>query len=121
MSEGNIPVYEIVFYSTARGDCPVREFLDEADPKPRAKMLRLVAHLEAAGPGLPRPYADTLRDKIRELRIPYGKLQWRILYFFEGKRIVLTQGFLKKTPAVPDEEIERATRRMKDWIQRGGD
>ncbi|MBI4064552.1 MAG: type II toxin-antitoxin system RelE/ParE family toxin [Elusimicrobia bacterium] len=114
-------MYEIIFYTTAQGDCPVREFLEELDAKPRTKILRFFDHLEQMGPDLPRPYADTLRDKIRELRVPYGRLQWRILYFFEGKRIVLTQGFLKKTQAVPEEEIERALRRMKDWLERGGD
>jgi len=98
----------------------VREFLGELDKKPRAKVLRLIGYLQQHGPNLPRPYADALRDKIRELRVPYGKLQWRMLYFFDGKRVVVTQGFLKKTWDVPDDEIERALRRMKDWFEQGG-
>lgn len=61
-----------------------------------------------------------MRDKIRELRIPYGRLQWRILYFFDGRTIVLTQGFLKKTDAVPEAEIARAVRRMNDWLAGDG-
>lgn len=113
-------MYEIIFYTTAQGDCPVREFLEELEKKPRAKILRFVDHLETQGPNLPRPYADMLRDKIRELRVPYGRLQFRILYFFDGRQVVLTQGFLKKTAAVPEEEIQRALRRMADWHGRGG-
>ncbi|MFC1521864.1 type II toxin-antitoxin system RelE/ParE family toxin [Elusimicrobiota bacterium] len=113
-------MYEIIFYTTSQGDCPAREFLDELPKKPRAKILKHIAYLEQYGPDLPRPYADTLRDKIRELRVPYGRLQWRLLYFFDGKRAILTQGFLKKTSAVAEEEIQRALRRMKDWIGRRG-
>lgn len=113
-------MYEAIFYTTAQGDCPIREFLAELDKKPRSKILKFIEQLELHGPDLPRPYADTLRDKIRELRIPYGKLHWRILYFFDGKTAVLTNGFLKKTRDVPGEEIERALRRMNDWVVRGG-
>ena len=48
-------MYELIFYTTAQGDCPVREFLDEMDSKPRAKLLRFLGHLEVQGPDLPRP------------------------------------------------------------------
>ena len=75
-------------------------------------------YLEKDGPDLPRPYADVLRGKIRELRVGYGSLKIRFLYFFEGKSIVLVSGFLKKTSAVPVEEIDRAERRMTDWLNR---
>ena len=113
-------MYQVIFYETSRGDCPVQDFLDELEKKPRAKILKFIGHLERLGPDLPRPYADGIRDKIRELRIPYGRRQWRFLYFFDGERVVMTQGFLKKTWAVPEEEIERALRRMEDWFCRGG-
>ena len=52
--------------------------------------------------------------------MPYGRLQVRLLYFFSGHQAVLTQGFLKKTGPVPEEEIARAIRRMDDWLARGG-
>ena len=112
-------MYEVLFYAHD-DDCPVRSFLDGLPAKPRAKVLRFISHLSTLGPDLPRPYADALRDKIRELRVPYGRLQIRLLYFFAGKRVVLTQGFLKKTSAVSAEEIERALRRMDAWLDREG-
>ena len=31
----------------------------------------------------------------------------------------MTHGFLKKTREVPEEEIQRALRRMEDWLGRG--
>ena len=77
-----------------------------------------MSHLQRHGPNLPRPYADVLRGKIRELRVGYGRLQLRFLYFFEDKSIVVVSGFLKKTQAVPEDEILRAERRMADWLDR---
>lgn len=45
----------------------------------------------------------------------------RVLYFFfyEGK-IVLTNGFVKKTNKTPREEIKLAKDRRKDYIERIG-
>ena len=40
-----------------------------------------------------------------------------------GKRIIVTHGFVKKTGAVPDEELTRAQRWMDDFmvrVERGG-
>lgn len=110
--------YEIWFYTEAGGNCPVDEFLDALPVKARAKVEKWLELLEEEGPDLPRPYADTLRDKIRELRIKWGHAQCRLLYFFMGKRIVITHGFLKKTDQVPHAEIERAINAMKDFVRR---
>ena len=35
-----------------------------------------------------------------------------------GKRIIVTHGFVKKTAAVPDEELIRAQRWMDDFMTR---
>ena len=74
--------------------------------------------LELCGPDLPRPFADGLRDKIRELRIKFAGFEYRMLYFFHGKKIIITHGFVKKTRAVPDEEIDRAVKSMRNFDER---
>ena len=109
-------MYELIFYTTSREQAPALDFLLSLAAKPQAKAQRWMLSLQRQGPDLPRPYADVLRGKIRELRVGYGGLQLRFLYFFEGKSIVLVSGFLKKTSAVPEEEIVRAERRMADWL-----
>lgn len=111
-------MYHLIFYLSQREDSPIDEFLDSLGHKPRAKVERFMGQLQTNGPDLPRPYADVLRGKIRELRVPYGRLHYRLLYFFHGKDIVMTSGFLKKTSAVPEDEISRAERRMADWTSR---
>jgi len=80
-----------------------------------AKWLEL---LEREGPRLPRPYADVVQGKIRELRMTFGGLHYRFLYFFHGRSIIVTHGFVKKSAAIPKNEIIRAQRWMAEYIQR---
>ena len=73
--------------------------------------------LKEKGPNLHRPYADVLEGPIRELRVVFGRLEMRFLYFIDDKSIVLTNGFMKKTPKVPREEIDLANRYRSDWLK----
>jgi len=112
-------LHRIVFYTTARGESPVDDFLDGLSAKASAKADNFIDLLAREGHSLRRPYTDVLRGKIRELRIPYGTNQYRILYFFfRGDCIVLLHGFTKKTQKVPAKEFERAERYMQDFISR---
>ena len=112
-------MYNLVFYTTERGDSPVDDFLDELDKKSRAKVAAHLSLLEEQGPNLNRPYADVVREKIRELRIHHSSNQYRILYFFHlREQIVLVHAFSKKTQQLKEKDIELAERRMEDWMRR---
>jgi phage-related protein len=115
MAEGS---YEVLFYRSPRGECFTEEFLNGLPAKVRGKVLRWIKALETHGPNLPRPYADVVRGKIRELRIVFSTNQYRLLYFFAGKQIVITHGFVKKTDPVPVGELDRAERLMHEWLSR---
>ena len=111
--------YQVLFYQTSAGNCPCEEFLNKLPVKVRAKIAKWIEKLEEQGPDLPRPYADIVRGKIRELRLIFASNQYRLLYFFHGKNIVVTSGFIKKTDAVPENEIFRAEKAMCDFEKRG--
>ena len=112
-------MYEVVFYTTERGESPIDAFLDDLNVKTRAKVDAHIELLEEHGPNLKRPYADTIRGKIRELRIPYSSNQYRILYFFFMRdQIVLTHALMKKTSELKEKDIALAEKRMQDWEQR---
>lgn len=109
----------IKYYVTARGECPFESFLDGAQPKVKAKFINILDLLACQGPNLKRPYADLLRDGIRELRVRLGHSRYRALYFFiMGKHIIITHGILKNTDRVPAEEIDRAVRYRNDFADR---
>ena len=111
--------HRIVFYKTPRGDSPFEAFLEGHTDKVRAKFVKLLDVLKEHGANLKRPYADVLREGIRELRVGFGGNAHRALYFFFAQDvIVITHAFMKKTDKVPADEIERALRCKRDFEDR---
>ena len=110
-------MYSIHFYIDERGDAPVRSFIKEFNKKSRAKIGRYIDLLEKYGPDLPRPYADQVRDKIRELRVRTTDGNVRIFYFFFiEKSIILLHAFKKKDQELLEREIEQAERNMQYFL-----
>jgi len=110
-------MYTVHFYVDERGDAPVRGFIKEFNKKSRAKIGRYINLLERHGPDLPRPYADQVRDKIRELRVRVTDGNLRIFYFFFIERnIILLYAFKKKSQDLPVREIEQAERNMHHFL-----
>jgi len=110
--------YQVILYTSIQGRCLTKEFLENLPDKVKGKALRWIEKLEQNGPNLPRPYADVVRGKIRELRLVFASHQYRFLYFFHQKYIIITHGFIKKTDVVPESEIERADNAMLDFEER---
>lgn len=99
--------FEIVFYESENGEKPVEIFLDSLNPKMRAKMLRSILIIKEYGYQTRMPYSEELEDGIFELRAKVGSDISRVLYFFMvGRKVILTNGFIKKTQKTPREEIE---------------
>lgn len=114
-------MYEILFYDTDDGRCPVQEFLDSLEPKLLAKTFRTIDLLELNGPQLREPYSKPLGDRIFELRAKQGSDITRVLYFFViGKKVVLTNGFIKKAQKTPKAEKELAKKYRTDFERRYG-
>ena len=111
--------YEVIFYEKADGTEPAKEFLLSLDPKMRAKMFKTIDLLAENGNELREPYSKYLEDNIFELRAKVGSDISRVLYFFfVGRRVVLTNGFIKKTLKTPTGEKERAKQYRKDYMER---
>ena len=74
--------------------------------------------LEQYGNQLREPYSKSLDDGIFELRAKVGSDISRVLYFFyyEG-RIILTNGFVKKTQKTPQNEIALAKKYRGDFLE----
>lgn len=111
--------YNVIFYETPNGKQPAREFLDGLEPKMRAKMLRTIQMAADNGTDLREPYSKPLEDGIFELRAKVGSDISRTLYFFyTGKQIVLTNGFVKKTQKTPENEKKLAKKYRADFLSR---
>lgn len=111
--------FEVFFYDKEDGAEPAKEFLLGLDTKMRAKMLRTISLLADNGPDLREPFSKPLGDGIFELRAKAGSDISRVLYFFiVGRRVILTNGFIKKTQKTPAAEMERAKRYRAEFLSR---
>ncbi len=107
---------DVVFFKDTDGSVPVMDWLDEVvarrDLRIAAKCRVRIELLQDQGEKLRRPYADYLQDGIYELRIAFGTVNYRILYFFSGSEavIVLAHG-LTKEAEIPPRDIQIAVKR----------
>lgn len=111
--------YTVEYYEKDDGSRPAEEFILSQDNKMQAKIFAALELLESKGPALREPYSKVLDDGIFEVRAKQGTDISRVLYFFVvGRRVILTNGFVKKTMKTPPREIERAKRYRADFNQK---
>ena len=110
----------IEFYKTAKGKCPVEEFLNSLPGKIVQKItwvLNLIRETEK----VPAIYLKKLRgsDDIWECRIQFGSNIYRLFCFFDmGTIIVITHGIVKKSQKTPKKEIKTAEAYKDDYLRR---
>ena len=97
----------------------MEEFLLSLDVRMRAKLLGILQVLQEKGNQLREPYSKHLEDGIFEVRGKVGTDITRVLYFFycDGK-IIVTNGFVKKTQKTPANEIRTANKRRNEYMER---
>jgi phage-related protein len=111
-----MPKTHVEFYREADGEAPVVDWLQEllrTNERAWANCRAKIELLGQFGHELRRPAADYLRDGIYELRAKQGHVQYRLLYFFHGREVVVLTHALTKEDEVPKTDIERATKRRR--------
>lgn len=112
-------MFDVDFYQLPDGEKPVETFLDSLDKKMRAKALYDISILEEFGNTLREPHSKPIGDGLFELRIKFASDITRIFYFFVvNNKIILTNGFVKKTMKTPKSEIELARKYKADYERR---
>jgi phage-related protein len=112
-------MFDVYFYRLSNGIAPVEEFLDSLDPAMRAKALSGISLLKDRGNMLREPYSTYIDKGIFELRIKTAGNISRIFYFFrQGKCIMLTNGYMKKSQKMDNKEYERALSYKLDYEKR---
>ena len=111
--------FEILFFQKDDGSEPAKEFLLSLDLKMRAKLMMILELLSKNGTDLRMPYSEHLGDGIFELRAKVSSNISRVLYFFVvGKKVILTNGFIKKTQKTPKNEIDLAKKYRQQYLTR---
>ena len=108
----------VTFYREDDGKVPVLDWLRKLQNENRKAYAYCVARirlLAEMGHGLRRPHADSLRDGIHELRSRIGRVNYRVLYFFHGRNVVVLVHGMTKEDRIPDADIARAIERKKRY------
>lgn len=116
---------QAVFYRDADGCEPVDVFLEEllkAQPLAAAKIDDAIEeHLNGRQPDAPPPefpITSQIDGELRELRVRFARIRYRLLYQRSGNLVVLLHAFEKNTGAVLVRDCEKAKRRMADFRAR---
>ena len=94
-------------------DVPLLTWFESIPRRARDDCLERMRLLEQLGHELRRPHAEYLRDGIHELRAKRAGINYRMFYFFHGRKtVVISHGIVKQQATVPAREIDRAIGRM---------
>jgi phage-related protein len=111
-----MPRTELITYKEKSGDVPLLRWLESLPDKVRYKWEARFESLEQFGFELRRPICDYLRDDIYELRLRNGTINYRVLYAFVGRNVVLLSHGFSKEGKVPDIEINRAIINRRNYL-----
>ena len=107
------------YYLTESNRSPVEEFINSLDDRTQRKFFFARSLLEEFGSKLPYPHAKYIGNSIFELRFRGQQGAVRILYFFfQGNKIMFTNGFIKKSSRIPKNEVIMAIKRRKGFLNR---
>ena len=111
--------FSVDFYKDDDGTKPVGIFIRSLEVRMKAKVVADLHLLEEYGNMAREPLSKHLDDGIFEIRSKTGSNIVRILYFFDGDRIIIaTNGFVKKRQKTPGSEIELAKKRRGKYLER---
>ncbi len=106
-----MPKTKLQFYVDASGNSPGKTWLESLPFKAKRKGDAALRILADKAYELRRPYVDYLREGIYEIRWEHKHVNYRMLYFFHGRNlIILSHGFSKKV-RIPEKEIILALKR----------
>jgi phage-related protein len=100
-----------------QGVSPFLEWFARLPEKAQDKCLVRIERLKELGYELRRPEADYLDEDIYELRVKCQAINYRVLYFFAGKQlVVVSHGLSKQEAQVPKREMQAAIDRRERFL-----
>jgi phage-related protein len=107
---------KVVFFKTDAGNEPVREWLKDL-PKDECKTIGAdILTVQYAWP-VGKPLVDNLGEGIWEVRSRLKNRIARTLFAVVDQQIVLLHGFIKKQRKAPQDELDLARKRKKQYLE----
>lgn len=104
------PIVRVVFYRTASGREPVRDWLRALDRESRRVIGNDIKTVQYGWP-LGMPLVRNLGEGLWEVRSRLRDGIARVIFFAERDVMVLVHGFIKKSQKTPKKDMELARRR----------
>src|SRR5271156_2595355 len=106
-----------VFYRTGAGVEPVRSWLKALSNDDKRNIGQDIATVEFGWPvGMPTCRSLTSRRGLWEVRSSLtGNRVSRVLFFISGGQMILLHGFIKKSQQTPDDDLDLAVKRKKEF------
>ena len=105
-----------VFFRTAAGNEPVREWLERLPEYERKQIGTDILAVQFGWP-LGLPLVNSLGDGLWEVRTRMPARTARTLFIVHDETIILVHGFIKKTRTTPTAELALARRRKHAYEQ----
>ena len=105
-----------VFYRSASGNEPVREWLQTLSKREKFRMGVDIWKVQLEWP-VGMPHVRPLGDGMNEVRSSLPDGIARVLFFIDGDDMVLLHGFVKRTRKTPPEALALAEKRRRDYEQ----
>jgi phage-related protein len=108
------PKLEAVFFATAMGREPVREWLLRLERPDRKQIGADIAYVQWKWP-MGKPHVDHLQGGVWEVRSNLKDRIARVLFAVSGSEMILLHGFVKKTQRTQAGDLALAAARWKEW------
>jgi phage-related protein len=106
---------KVVFYQTASGNEPVRDWLKEDVSEDERKVIGADIMTVEYGWPIGMPVSRSLGNGLYEVRCSLpGKKIARVIFCIEEGMMVLLHAFIKKTQKTPKSDLELAQKRKKE-------
>jgi phage-related protein len=105
----------VVFFKTESGNEPVREWLKELSKEDCKVIGTDILMVQYAWP-VGKPLVDNLGDGLWEVRSRLSNRIARTLFAVVDEEIVLLHGFIKKQQRTPQDELDLAKKRKKQYL-----
>lgn len=109
--------FQVEFYFAENGNIPAKEYLEETSLDVKVKLAALVKYIAEQGKifDVTKFRLVDSKDKIFEFK-PVGHRFFN--FFYEGGKIIITNGYMKKSQKVSGNDLEKARNMKKDYIRR---
>ena len=109
--------FQVEFYFTGDGFMPAKEYLESVSLGARVKLAALVKYIAEEG-----RIFDITKFRIvdpKEKIYEFKPLDCRFFtFFYEGGKIIITNGYMKKSQKVSRGDLEKGKNYKRDYIRR---